>query len=103
MSTRPKTLNKPITVSDLKIFKHNLVPGLVLSRQFESNVCESRGGNAPFEFDYPLPLSQDHIPLSREWTDIGTDIVKKHLEYQKSLRKYREKVSCNKSKHIFHI
>ena len=100
MNRPKKTLNNPINVAFLKIFKHNLIPGLVLSRNFEPNLFKSRGGKLPFKFDYSLPLVQDHIPLSREWTDIGTDIVNKHLKYQKTLRRYKEKVSCNKSKYI---
>lgn len=102
MPPRKKTrcIDKRVHLARWKTGRHNLYPGLNLSKFFEGTIEASRSGNLPYSFESPKPFTNDCIPLTRQWKDIGTDIVEKSLGFFKELKVLKEKMMCNKSKLI---
>lgn len=100
MAPRKKTrsIDKRIHLGRLKVARHNLYPGLNVSKFFEGAIEASRSGPLPYWFENPKPFTNDCIPLTRQWKDIGTDIVEQSLAYFKELKSLKEKLVCNKSK-----
>ncbi|XP_063708474.1 uncharacterized protein LOC134837090 [Culicoides brevitarsis] len=93
---KTKSIDKRIHLGRWITGRHNLYPGLNLSKFFESSIESTRDGPFPYFLDYPQPLSDACIPLTREWKDIGSDIVERSSGYFKELNFVKEKMMCNK-------
>uniref|UniRef100_A0A336JW82 CSON013651 protein n=1 Tax=Culicoides sonorensis TaxID=179676 RepID=A0A336JW82_CULSO len=96
LRSKIRCLDKRTSIVKWSKGHHNLHAGLNLSKYFEATVESARGGNFPYYFEHPIPLTNDCTPLTKNWKDIGTDIVEKSLAYHKELNILKERLVCNK-------
>lgn len=100
MVSRRKTrcIDRRVHMARWRSGRHNLYPSLNRSKFFETTVEAARSGLFPYSFDNPKPFTNECIPLTGQWKDIGSDIVERSLEYFKELKNLKEQLMCNKSK-----
>lgn len=60
-----------------------------LSKNFKGDLFDYRERSQPFQYDYPIPISKETIPITQNWVDLGTNVVKVFKGYQSNLESDR--------------